>query len=506
VRQFRVHIGHCQRCGRRVQGRHPVQTSDALGAAKSQVGPDAQAAATVLHTQRGLSHGKVAAVFDTLFGIDLRRGASAQINLRAAARLEPDYRRIRDEVRSSERIAADETGWRVGGRPAWLRVWVGDQATAYGVDRRRSAAVLEQVIGRDWEGLLSHDGFASYDRFTEAIHQPCGEHILRRAREMLEWATRGAVHFPRQVIALFTEAIPLRNECVRGAVPAEEVATQREAFDDRLLELAGRSRRVAEHERLAKQLWKYAEQWFGFLSDPTVEATNWQAEQAIRPAVVNRKVYGGQPHRGRGARPRRVAVGVGDVPPAGSFGSGPCQPNPPGGRQSPPAPAPTAPGSLNKYRRGLAPNDKFGGGAMWWALVSLLALVAFVGYAVLLNMGPTKCPSYRRINVFRRTRTGRRRDGRDDEGDLRCRSTQYVCGCCGGRYWLEWDDFKGCRVSSSDAADAEPGTAPDRGGRWRLPGSTHLPGRAPPASCEPVRVGKAFEALIKYTRRSNTKR
>lgn len=293
VRQFRVHIGHCQRCGRRVQGRHPLQTSDALGAAASQVGPDAQAAAAVLHTQMGLSHGKVAAVFDSLFGIDLTRGASAQINLRAAARLEPDYRRILDEVRASERIAADETGWRIGGQTAWLHVWVGDRATAYGVDRRRSASVLEEVIGRDWEGLLCHDGFASYERFGEAIHQQCAEHILRRAREMLEWASRGAVHFPRQVIALFTEAIHLRNECLRGAVPAEDLAARREGFDDRLLELAGRPRCVAEHERLAKHLWKHAEQWFGFLSDPTVEATNWQAEQAIRPAVVNRKVYGG---------------------------------------------------------------------------------------------------------------------------------------------------------------------------------------------------------------------
>lgn len=293
VRQFRVHIGHCQRCGRRVQGRHPLQTSDALGAAASQVGPDAQAAAAVLHTRMGLSHGKVAAVFDTLFGIDLTRGASAQINLRAAARLEPDYRRILDEVRASERIAADETGWRIGGRSAWLHVWVGDRVTAYGVDSRRSAAVLEEVIGRDWEGVLGHDGFASYNRFTEALHQQCAAHILRRAREMLEGASRGAVHFPRRVIALFTEAIHLRNECLQGQLSSEELAARRDTFDDRLLELAGRPRCVAEHERLAKHLWKYAEQWFGFLSDPSVEATNWQAEQAIRPAVVNRKVYGG---------------------------------------------------------------------------------------------------------------------------------------------------------------------------------------------------------------------
>jgi transposase len=309
VRRFRVHIGHCQWCGRRAQGRHPLQTSDALGAAASQVGPDAQAAATVLHTQMGLSHGKVAAVFDTLFGIDLTRGASAQINLRAAARLEPDYRRILDEVRSSERIAADETGWRIAGQPAWLHVWVADGATAYGIDKQRSAAVLEGVIGRDWDGILSHDGFASYGRFEEAIHQQCAAHILRRARDMLEWATRGAVHFPRQVLALFTEAIHLRNNCLRGLLSPEDLAARREAFDDRLLELAGRPRCVPEHERLAKHLWNYAEQWFGFLTDPTVEATNWQAEQAVRPAVVNRKVYGGN-RSAAGARAQAVLMSV----------------------------------------------------------------------------------------------------------------------------------------------------------------------------------------------------
>jgi len=33
--------------------------------------------------------------------------------------------------------------------------------------------------------------------------------------------------------------------------------------------------------------------WFWFLVDPKIAATNYRAEQAIRPAVVNRKVGGG---------------------------------------------------------------------------------------------------------------------------------------------------------------------------------------------------------------------
>jgi hypothetical protein len=57
-RQFNVYIGKCPQCHRRVQGRHPLQTSDALGAA-AQLGPDAQAAVVELNTQAGLSHGRV---------------------------------------------------------------------------------------------------------------------------------------------------------------------------------------------------------------------------------------------------------------------------------------------------------------------------------------------------------------------------------------------------------------------------------------------------------------
>jgi transposase len=293
VRKFRVHIGHCEACGKRTQGRHPLQTSDALGAAASQIGLDAQAAAAVLHTRMGLSHGKVASVFRTLFGITLTRGASAQIDLRAAARLEPDYRLILGDMRASERIAADETGWRIGGHPAWLHAWVGDRATAYAIDPQRSAEVLERVIGRDWSGVLSHDGFASYDRFGAAVHQQCVAHVLRRARDLLASATRGAVRFPRQVIALFSEAIRWRNETPRGLLTENQREERREAFDDRLLALVSRPRAVPEYVTLANHLWNHFEQWFAFVFDPRVEPANWKAEQAIRPAVVNRKMWGG---------------------------------------------------------------------------------------------------------------------------------------------------------------------------------------------------------------------
>jgi transposase len=270
-RQFNIHVGQCQQCGQRVQGRHPLQTSDAVGAAASQVGPDAQAAIAALNKQAGLSHGKVVSCLGTLFGLDLSRGASAQIVLRAGERLEPVYEEIRQATHAADTLVADETGWRVGGQPAWLHVWVSEQATCYAVDRHRSADALEELLGLDWDGWLVHDGYSTYDRFTAAVHQQCLAHILRRARELLEETHGGAVRFPRQVIDLFTGAIHLHNE-----YRADRVAAA-----------------VLEYATLSAHLERHFESWFTFLTTPELPATNWAAEQAIRPAVVNRKVWGG---------------------------------------------------------------------------------------------------------------------------------------------------------------------------------------------------------------------
>ncbi len=114
---------------------------------------------------------------------------------------------------------------------------------------------------------------------------------------------------PRQVVALFTETVHLRNEHLRGAVPLSTLQDQRDAFDDQLLTLVSRPRRVASHARLARHLGRHLEQWFTFLFDPAVEATNWLAEQAIRPAVVNRKVWGGN-RTPAGARAQGMLMSV----------------------------------------------------------------------------------------------------------------------------------------------------------------------------------------------------
>jgi transposase len=293
-RKIRIHKGTCRRCGRRVHGRHAQQTSDAVGAAASQIGPDAQATIVYLNKHSGLSYGKIADLFGRTYGIHLTRSACAQIVLRAGRRLRPVYEEIQQHVCDAQRLTPDETGWRLGGHPVWLHAWVADDgATCFAIDPRRSADVLEATIGIDWSGAMTHDGYASYDRYVSAVHQQCLAHVLRRAHTLAENATGRAQDFPRQVIEVFQGALEVRDQFLAGQLSQDDLLRAHEDYNERLRELSSRPRGNEANERLAKHLYKHTGEWFMFLVDSRIPATNYQGEQALKVPIVNRKVWGG---------------------------------------------------------------------------------------------------------------------------------------------------------------------------------------------------------------------
>ena len=133
--------------------------------------------------------------------------------------------------------------------------------------------------------------------------------MRRRARDLLATTVRGAVHFPRRVLELFAAAVHQRNRYLGGEITREQLQDLRDGFAERLLTLARPPRVVAEYERLAQHLGEHSGEWFAFLTEPAIEATNEEAEQALRPAVVNRKVWGGN-RTAVGARAQGIVMSV----------------------------------------------------------------------------------------------------------------------------------------------------------------------------------------------------
>jgi transposase len=300
-----------------------LQTSDALGAAAAQLGPHAQAAIVELNKQAGLSHGKVARYLASLFRISLSRGGSVHTVLRAATRCEPVYKAIRQTVSLSDWVVPDETGWRVGGHPAWLHTLVSPEATAYVIDPTRSGSVAEDILGLDYDGTLIHDGWSPYDRFEDARHQECLNHLLRRADTMEATSTREAVRFPRRVAALLRAGLDLRDRHATGEISRHGLAVARRRLENQMSDLILPPKTNAANERLSQHLWTHRAALFTFLRQPGLDATNWRAELAIRFGVILRKVWGGS-RTWAGARAQSVLIRCGGR--AGSKGAQPWRP------------------------------------------------------------------------------------------------------------------------------------------------------------------------------------
>jgi transposase len=294
VRRFGVHVGRCRRCGRRMQGRHPLQTSDALGAARVHLGPRAKALAADLNKGIGTSFGKVRTIFRTTFSLSITRGGLSQALDRVATSLAPTYQALVEQVQSAPVVAADETGWKVGGRLQWLWVFVTPTVTVYRIMDGRGYEEACAVLGADFDGTLLRDGWAPYRRFERATHQTCiGGHLIRRCKETLETAQRGTARLPHAVLRIFQRALHLRDHwadhppTLRGRATHVGIIV---AAMDRFL-----AWKPTEHEnrKLVKHLRNERDALFTFLRDPSVPASNWWGEQAIRPLVVTRKIWGG---------------------------------------------------------------------------------------------------------------------------------------------------------------------------------------------------------------------
>ena len=309
-RRFKVHIGRCHNCHRTVEGRHALQTSTARGAAASQLGPNVHALLTICNKQLGLSHGKCAMLLGTMFEeLHIVRATSIRSIQRTAQRCRPASEQIRQDVRDASEVTPDETGWRVGGRPAWLHAFVSPRATAYEIDPTRGHKPAKQLLGLDWSGTLVHDGWSVYDRFRQAFHQQCVGHLQRRCQNLLETSVPGAVRLPRAVLALIDRAFALRRAWRGHRLNRDDLAMQGLALSCELEQLVSGRFTYKPNRRLAKHILKHAMHWFWFLIDPTIAATNYRAEQAIRPAVVNRKVWGGN-RTWSGARTQSILMSV----------------------------------------------------------------------------------------------------------------------------------------------------------------------------------------------------
>jgi transposase len=298
VHKVIIYRATCPRCGE-VRSRHPLQTSEAQGAAKVQLGPRALGIAVLLNKHLGLTMRKTCRVLKDLLGLSLTPGGLSQAADRVADRLAGAYDALVQDVRGSPAVNADETSWWVGGPGWWLWTFTTPSETVYRVDNSRGSVVVREVLGEKYAGVLGSDCLSSYDPIDCRKHKCIAHHLraIAKARQLPGQKDDSYLH---EWELLFKTVIALHGLATEGIFDAAELAAKRQRVKDWADELLGRPRGQPGDVSVQNRLRKQREHLLGCLYDLAAEPTNNRAERALRPAVIARKVScGNKTDRGR---------------------------------------------------------------------------------------------------------------------------------------------------------------------------------------------------------------
>ena len=310
VRRFDIPICRCMQCGKRVQGRHPLQTSDAIGAAAVQVGPEAVTLGVLMNKLQGLPQADAATILKQGFGLIMSRSGICRAIQRTARKAEATWHALREAARRSELAHMDETGWKVEAQLRWLWAVVTDQITFCEILPGRGFAQAASILGAEYAGWLIHDGWRVYYKFLKAAHQSCVEHLMRRCRDVAEVATPAAARFPLAVKELLQQGLSLRDRYLEQKMSLHGLWTATGRLEVKLDRLLERRYREPANRRLAKHLRHERPYLLTFLYCPgLVDATNNLAERVMRLLVVIRKNWGGN-RTEAGARTQAILTSV----------------------------------------------------------------------------------------------------------------------------------------------------------------------------------------------------
>jgi transposase len=296
ITQFNIETGYCSCCQQYWQGRHPDQTSDAIGVAGNTLGPVVLTMAAEMKHRLGVSYRKICDFLQTYCQLKVCPAAFIRAEQRLADLAKPTYELLLEALRQSHVVHADETGWRVGRLNAWLWVFSSKQVTLYVIRTgpgARGHQVPEDILGPDFDGYLVVDGLKTYD-VLEVAKGRCNGHLLRRCTKLCDTVPTKEQQHIAALSNLLKEAIDLASRRDQQTPAAYDRLVQ--GIEDRLddwLEVNARRRTCsADLDRLDAHIRAHRGEWLVFLHDPEVPPTNNHAEQMLRPAVITRKIGG----------------------------------------------------------------------------------------------------------------------------------------------------------------------------------------------------------------------
>jgi transposase len=267
------------------------------------VGPRLSALIGYAKSAGHMSYTTIGVFLNEVLGVSLSTGQLAKVIQKVSAALAEPYRQVRQALTGQSFVGVDETGHPEKGRNLWTWCFRADDVTVFHIDPVRGSAVLQEVLGETFGGVIGCDYFGAYRAYmtkANATMQFCLAHLIRDIRYLEEHPVPAMARWGKNLLGQMRKLFHTLHR--RASLTAAGFARSMDRIRRRFLNLVRRPP-PSEPEALSARFRDptLAAAYFTFLTTPNVEPTNNRTERALRPIVIDRRITQGT----RGERGRR---------------------------------------------------------------------------------------------------------------------------------------------------------------------------------------------------------
>lgn len=280
VIEFRGHVVRCPNCQKSVRG----------GVPKSHFGAGMIAYVATLHGVLHAGYREIVSFVRSWCSVPISVGEVAALCERTAGALSSLHQEIASLVEKSKVVNADETSWRIEGKSAWVWTATNGQETLFLVSKSRKGQTVEELLGKQFAGIVGTDRFKGYDRIPPEQRAVCHAHLIRNFRGLASWGGetgslgQALLECEAKVFSAWQDFVE-SGRTDRDKLKADLAPVQNEM---RKLVEGGLAR--APTYEVCRDLLKVWPALWTFVEVAGVEPTNNAAERALRPVVIWRKV------------------------------------------------------------------------------------------------------------------------------------------------------------------------------------------------------------------------
>ncbi len=232
VTNFRHHQAFCSKCNRAV-----IQAAQGE-LLNCKIGPTTKAVAVFLRYGLRIPYRKVQELFDVFFNMPFVPASAMAFDRTATCKGEPLYEDLKEKLRHTAAANADETYWREDGIGHYVWYAGNDDLALFHIDRHRSSKVAQMILGNNYNGVLTSDGYAAYNAVNAKDRQSCLAHLIRKSKEIKQeillrkpqFQDKQSIQFCSYVSALFKKTCEIGQKLTSGDIKQNRAS----AFETRM--------------------------------------------------------------------------------------------------------------------------------------------------------------------------------------------------------------------------------------------------------------------------------